>query len=164
MIICKNHHFLSILWDENLNKKWSSLNLFWIKKLFFFIKPAKDIKCISVLDLTDIDDDVVEVIIVIFSVIKWTTKEKRKNKVTWKFLFFLLISKSWKLANCESPWPRHFSKLVIREIEEFRDSTGWWNFLSEVSSFKVLNKFRGKICQIVKQLGGDFKVSGFGCL
>ena len=44
---------MKILLNENLNKKWSRLKLFWTKKLFI-IKFAKNIKDISALDITDI--------------------------------------------------------------------------------------------------------------
>ena len=52
---CKNHKFVNILWSENWSKKW---------KLFFIIKLTKKIKCISVIGITDIDDNVIEKIVV----------------------------------------------------------------------------------------------------
>ena len=60
----KNHHFVNIIWSENWNKKWSSLKLIWIKKLFFTVKLAKT-SYISVLDIPEIDENVIEVIAVI---------------------------------------------------------------------------------------------------
>ena len=79
----KNQHFANIPWDENWNKKWSSLNLLWMKSLFFIIKLAKNINYIFVLDITDIDDNVQ------FPVLfKWITKIKWHGYIKIYFLLF----------------------------------------------------------------------------
>ena len=55
---------MNIFCGENWNKKWSSLKLFWIKNLFLIVKLIKNSEYISVLDI--IDNDVIELIVVIF--------------------------------------------------------------------------------------------------
>ena len=98
-------------------KKQSRLKKIWVKMFWVFNNFAKNIKYISVLEVIDIDDDVIEVIVVMCSVIKWIAKPKKLKSNSYTKIYFFLISMSWKLV------PPSFQSLlgeIVSHIHRFR--------------------------------------------
>ena len=112
----QNSPLVNILSKSKL-KKQSRLKKIWVKMFWVFNNFAKNIKYISVLEIIDIDDDVIEVIVVMCSVIKWIAKTKKLKSNGYTKIYFFLISMCWKLV------PPSFQSLlgeIVSHIHRFR--------------------------------------------